>query len=741
MLALTLAAAFVLQPAGTLTRDAFGVPRIVAPTPEAAMRLMGQAVAEDRLWQIELSRRLARGRLAAVLGPSAVASDRDTLSTGYTDEELQAQFDGLRPGVKRLWSAYADGVNAHIARAMESKSLPPGYAQHGFEPEPWTPVDSAAIAVRMAGLFGAGGRGELRNYALLSYLKTQPCKDRYLDVFDDLAWQNDPRAIPTAAREDDPLAKSPPKFPATTRAITERHLARLPAANLLELAPAIRLSIASPSRSFAAAHGLPTTWGSYAVVVSARRSRLGVPLLMGGPEMGHSNPTVVHEVSLDAPGLQVHGMNVPGVPGVPVGMTPNMAWTLTTSVADTSDVYFNPTAGEGHYLYGAERLPLERIVRKLEIKGQGPLEVVQLRTRYGPVLLNSRIGSCVYSVRTSYWKRELEGFAGLFELYGAKTLDEIGARAANIPLGFNLFAATTGGEIGWWYCGTMPMRAEGYDPRLPLPGEPAAEWPGFLRAEQMPSLREPKGGVIANWNNKPATWWPNLDTPVWGRLFRNQELLGSLPPGPLGPADLERAAWTIARRDVATQSAFLPLAQRAIDPKLGQAARYLVGFDGWNVDGSVGARVYSEWVRAMRRELFERHVGGMLTPEAFDTALQPSMLIEALEGKTKFPFLAGRKPEEIAQAAFAKAVERLTASLGADVAGWGWNASRIAVPGEQPIPYAQRGTYLQIVELTSPPRGRNVVPPGNAEAGPHATDQAHLARSWLYKPMTRFGGR
>jgi penicillin amidase len=741
-----LAALALLQTHGAIVRDPFGVPRIMAPSPEAAMRLMGQAVAEDRLWQMELSRRLAHGRLAAALGPAAQASDVEVLAESYTEEELQRQIDRLPSRVRRLWTAYAEGVNAHIARAQERGALPPGYAANGFEPEPWTLVDSAAIAVRLARLFGTGGRGELRNYAMLLYLRTQPAQDQVLDVFDDLAWQNDRRAIPTVHPEDDPLARNPPAFPAPSRRVTEAHLARLPPTSLLELAPAIRIAAASPSQAFAMNHGLPSTWGSYAIVVSARRSRLGVPLLLGGPEMGHSSPSVVHEAALDAPGLRVHGMNVPGVPGVLIGKTPYLAWTLTTSVADTADIFVNRLDGDEIYMHGAERKPIQRIVRRLEVRDRPSQEVVQRRTHLGPVVLTSRVGNAVYSVRASFWMRELAAFGEIFALYTATSLDEVDPRARAIPLGFNLFVATAGGETGWWYCGLMPVRAPGFDPRLPLPGEPEADWRGFLRPDQMPRLRDPRSGLIANWNNKPAAWWPNLDTPAWGRLFRNQELLRAIPEGRLGPSDLERTAWTIARRAIWTQSAFMPLASRslALRPDMDATARlalqHLLGFDGWNTEGSIGARVYAEFVRALRREVFEQHVGGMVTPEVFVTVLQPSVLLDALEGRTRFPYLAGRRPEEVARAAFDRAVRRLTAQYGADPAAWAFVSSRISVPGADPIPYAQRGTFLQIVELTRPPRGRSVLSPGNAETGPHATDQAALARAWMYKPMTRFGG-
>ena len=114
------------------------------------------------------------------------------------------------------------------------------------------------------------------------------------------------------------------------------------------------------------------------------------------------------------------------------------------------------------------------------------------------------------------------------------------------------------------------------------------------------------------------------------------------------------------------------------------------------------------------------------------------MILNALEGKTKFDYLAGRKADEVVVAAFRKAVERQKVR-DADPALWGFRPGVIQFPGETPVPYSDRGTYIQIVEARQAPRGRNVLPPGVSEDGVHAKDQIPLSRAWTYKPM-RFRG-
>jgi penicillin amidase len=214
----------------------------------------------------------------------------------------------------------------------------------------------------------------------------------------------------------------------------------------------------------------------------------------------------------------------------------------------------------------------------------------------------------------------------------------------------------------------------------------------------------------------------------------------AIPAGVLRLADLERAAWTIARKDY-TAPDFIEVLTRGLTPWSNltdlevDAIRYLLAFDGWALDGSTEASLYLQTIIALREELFTRHVGSLLAPETFRQAIQPSVILNALEGKTKFDYLAGRTASQVVLSAFKKAVDRLASVRGQDPALWGYRPASILYEGEPPIPYGDRGTYIQVVEARPTIRGRNVLPPGVAETGPHSRDQAPLARAWSYKAM------
>lgn len=741
---LNLLAALVLLPVDAIERDAYGVPHIRATSWESAFRLAGRAVAEDRLWQMELNRRQARGEMAAVFGRSSLAADREARQSGYTTAELQAQLDGISAQGRHAFAAYARGVNDAMDAATASGALPPQFAENGVEPRPWSALDSVAIAVTFGKRFGSGGAGELRNWALLQYLQTQKAGANALDVVDDLAWQNDRTAITTAVGLDDPFVRNPPSFFTPSREDTERHLATLPKVGLLELMPAVQRLLSAESEALARRHGLPFALGSYAIVVAPGRSKTGKALLLSGPQMGHHDPAIVHEMSIDAPSLQVTGLNVPGIPGVLVGHTPRLAWGLTSGVADTRDIFWNPLDETGGYRTGEQVRTFDSRVEVIDVKDAEAERLTVRRTNYGPVVLESAGGKAVFSVAESYRGLELNGYDGLFGLYSAQGPDDIASRVGALPLNFNLFYATVDGDIGWHFVGRIPLRADGVDPRFPTPGDGAHDWKGFIPTEQMPYMRNPQTGVISNWNDKPAIWWPNWDTPVWGRLWRGMELRQATMKRRLGLEDLESAIWTIARRETESMNAFAgALYQSTRESELtgveADAARYLAEFDGWMTEGSPSATIYRECVRALRQELFLPVTGNFASDATFNLVVQPSVLLTALTGHTTYDYLAGRTSQDVCRAAFVRAVKSLVTERGPNAAEWGFRPGTIRYGSEAPVPYSDRGSFIQIVELTSPPVGRSVAGPGAAASGPHSRDQVPFVRQWTYKPMKVFG--
>ncbi|CAN5654516.1 hypothetical protein BH11ARM2_BH11ARM2_37220 [soil metagenome] len=661
-----------------VVRDDFGVPYVRGESAEATWTAVGRSVAEDRWKQMDLSRRLARGRLAAYLGADYVKSDMEILKSGYTDEELAGQFEKLPSDIKDAWRFYAAGVNEHRAQVAPDA------------PE-WTTVDSMAIMVRLLQQFGRGGGGELRNLAILGYLQgRKPLEGHVLDAFDDLAWQTDARSLPTAKG----TFRTDSIFPPFRREDTERQLAALPKLSLFELLPLIQLAKRETSTLMAERLNLPYKAGSYAVVVPASRSVTGEPLLMNGPQMGFRNPSIVHLIGMSAPGLKVQGMDVPGIPGVLVGRNPYVAWGLTSGVSDLEDVLF------------VKDPQIVKTSRTLEIKNATAATVERKRTDDGLVLWQKpNVGAFVLA--RSYEGQEWQSYRAVARLWTAKDGGAAQRAVSDATMSFNFFWADRKGA-GYRHLGQIPLRTGG-DPRLPAIGTRRTAWKGFLPFSQMPG-ETARNDVVSNWNNLPILGWPNGDTPVWGEGFRGRTLREALDRPKLAEDDLVLAAKSISMEDENWP---------ALSGFYGAAS----GWDGMRLPGDERPSLFQGWIANLRRELFREKVGDFVTPEYAGLILQPSLMLHALRGETKVDYLAGRSATEVA----AKAREGLV--------GTPFVPPIIPVTGSNPIPYSNRGTYIQVVRLGKGSLGRNIAPPGVAEDGSHRFDMATLARAWGFRPM------
>lgn len=702
----------LLQSPPEISRSSYGVPVIHAKSAKEAFYFQGYATAEDRLWQMDLSRHQSEGRLGLLLGKNGVAADVETLKSSYTDEEIDKQLASLNPETREAFEAYAQGVNAYIADAQKSGTLPDQYAKRKLTPEPWSTRDSAAIAIRLLQLFGRMGAGDARNWLLLNYLTSRPNLKGMepFQVANDLLFENDADSPTTLDPADDTSHRKVTKHSPED---LKRSYDALPKASLFELMPTLRLSAREETTRVAMTNGLPYKTGSYAVVVSKQRSANGWPILLSAPQMGLSNPTVVHEVILDAPGLQVGGIAVPGVPGLAIGHTPNLAWGLTTGVGDQEDIFISKLVDKDRYqgLNGVQ--PFQVVKRQVQAaETRNAQEVVQERTNYGPVIARLSSGY-VASRRSAVWMQELKTIDALFGVYSAKSAKQVQQSIKQATTNFNFFYATRAGDIGWQYTGLHPIRGGQVDPRLPVMDTAENAWKGMIPFEVLPHVMNPSGGLLSNWNNKPATWWNNGDTPAFGSINHVDELRLGLKAPKLSEAAVEAAIWQIARRSEGSEKF------RPYFPK----GSLLENYDGNQTDGSIEASVYNRWVSNVRKALFLKVTGDFFGQGLFEVAIQPSAVLNALRGKTSYDYLKGTSAAQVSEQALASIK---------DPARYVDNG--FSYPGMPPVAYGNRGTYIQIVSLN--PQGvsaRTVLPPGNAERGEHATDQIALARQWTYK--------
>lgn len=748
MSAFLLCALLAASPIAGLQKDAYGVPLIRAESAEAAFELAGRAIAEDRLWQIEMSRHVARGRSAEILGAAGVKSDTEIFRTGYTDTELNAMFDALPNKVKRCWEAYAKGINATLTYRRRTGTLPREYKRYSLTPEPWTVLDSAAIGVMMTRRFGNGGAGELRNYAISLYLQGK-VGPKWFDVLQDFSWQNEPDAPVTVSRAEDPLVKTPFPFADPSDAESLAHFSKLPKSSVLELMPAITLASNESVVQVAQSNSVPYKSGSYAVVISPSKSTSRNALLLGAPQMGHTKPSIVYEIAIRCPEFSVNGLSVPGVPGILVGTTPKFGWTLTSGIADMSDIFVMPRIDGTTYRWGDEKMPLKFDERQLTVRdAANPVNVRRTMSHIGPVILESGTGQAIYVQRSAFWGKELEGYSNMFELYSARNQKEMDAAITKFPVSFNFFYAWNSGQIGWRYCGHIPVRAPRLDPRFPTPGSPENDWKGVISPSKMPYVHNPKSGVIVNWNNKPVQWWNNGDTPLWGKVFRVQALQQAIDrnmvDGRISADGLLNAAKMIARSDDQTVDTFLPLLinattdwvssatgeEKVLAEKVLAVARSASPI---REEGTAFPLLSDEFTLALREELFLKTTGNFFNPQAFNLVAQPSVMQYVLRERTRYDYFEGRTAKQVALNALRTAVQRIIQRQPVEPSKWQWRPGFIRYDDAISVPFSNRGTYIQLFESGRKSRSRTILGPGQAETGPNSLDQVPYVRDWELK--------
>jgi penicillin amidase len=748
-------------------RDGYGTPHVFAGSNRALFEAYGWVVAEDRLFQADLNRRAARGRLSALLGPSALDADKTARTVGYTDGELRAMYGAMTAEEREIYDAYVAGLNRYLdaiadgARPLPAEyvALGAGFGQLPAVPDPWTIEDSMAFGAYMVRRFGEIGGRELRNLQLYQALVGKLGAADGAAVFDDVRWQEDPDA-PVTVPGTGAVGKRQRAAPGQLRAPA------LEAEFPIERAKEIWQSL-----------GVPTKLGSYAWVVSARKSASGIAMLYGGPQMGASAPEVLHEVQLTGGnGFHVVGMAFAGVPAVLIGRNDHVAWTSTTATGDNLDHYAETLcdagAGPGTgtvFRGGCAPLQVRTETIAIRVPGGATSQALAVaRSVHGPIVTPAS-GGVVYAQKRAHWLRELETGSAFFGFDRARNLNAFEAAVRKVVTSHNFLYVDLRGNVAYWQAGQVPVRPDGFDTRLPLPGDGSAEWTGGL--VPVPRSVNPVRGWLANWNNKPEAGYPAADEQIFGKQGRLLEIERRLASGRISHADMEDIPKDIARvsgngREARWLRPYLLQALGAFPPAnpLAPAARAVV--EAWSENGFAdavtsttlepGQVIFQAWLDAAVRATFADELGAQAGEAS------SNMLLHALDfaatGRSGVPpsrdYFGGVPPGAVLSAAFDGAVAALAARYPPGTPPSAWTAPRGATSLTHPVfgkvasfPTSNRATYAQVVVADGPGlSGESVftlgqsgfvgVGPGGTPAfDPHFFDQLPLYTAFAYKPQ------
>jgi penicillin amidase len=558
-----------------VVRDTWGIPHIYAQSTDDLFFAQGYVMAQDRLWQMEMWRRAAEGRLAEIAGPGAVARDRQTRLLKYRGPMDDTEVTSYHPEGRRIMTAFVNGVNAYIA--ANANSLPVEFRLTGLRPDPWTietlvlrsaTFGDAAAELRLArnvAQFGAGEANRLRNP----------------DPFDPL---DVPAGLDVSLIGEEAVD--------ATRAAAETHSPAI----LPEYRSLIRADGAGPADQTAIREPGSNNW-----VIGGAMSSTGKPVVANDPHRNVTVPSLRYIVHLNAPGWNVAGAGEPPFLGVAIGHNDRVAWGLTIVGTDQQDVYveeMNPRNPDEVKWNGTWE-PLRVVRESIPVKGQAPVPFEMKVSRHGPIFFVDAARHRAYALRTALLEPGTAPYLAGLRLSQVRNCREFldAAMYWKAP-SENLICGDVEGNISWQASALTPRR-KGWVGRLPVPGTGEYEWQGFRT--DLPREINPARGFIAtaNHNIQPKDYSPPIMFKTADvRFARITRLLQMIQPGRKYSLEdhqrMQHDAYSL--RAAADLPRFRGWTSE--DPEVEQARAEIASWDGVYARESRAAAIYAAWMGA-----------------------------------------------------------------------------------------------------------------------------------------------
>lgn len=656
-----------LKASVTVRRDERGIPYIEAANEADLYFAQGYVTASDRLWQMELGRRFARGELAEILGRDALEEDKRHRTYGFA-QVVEAEIAQAPPQARAQLEIYTQGVNAFIS-SLDEKSLPPEFRILQFKPRPWTPADSLLIIKNFGEALNTSWPTDMAMEAGLAQLPA--------DKREALLLETSPLDVLVVGTDNvrKKAAVSTPRPEYSTSLETLQTLSQIEnnMARSFE-----RLGL------FAEDRAASNNW-----VVSGKRTVSGKPLLANDPHLGASAPSIWYMMHLSAPGMRVAGVTSPGLPGIVIGHNEHIAWGFTNVGPDVQDLYVETFDKENPRRYMTPAGWREAVVRREEIKVRkgfldSSTEIVPLDvtvTRHGPIILEKN--GKRYALRWTALDPKLNDAAGFQTLNSARNWKEyVAALSSYVGPMQNMVYADVDGHIGYYAAGRVPIRKSG-DGNLPYDGSTdAGEWTGFIPYDKLPHLFDPPSGIIVTANQRiVGRDYPYFLTHVWPAPYRARRILDLLQAKPKLTIDDFRAiqgdTHSIAMATFTREVVKLARGQAtsASDGKWRETIQLL---DGW--DGRMNADSRPALLAAvMRAEFSNRIFTAALGAELAKNYTWPNRdtLIDRIltERPTEWLPKEFKDYAELLRACEKAARETLTKRFGEDESKWTWGQS------------------------------------------------------------------
>lgn len=557
----------VLEAEVIVTRDAQGVPHIEAQSEADLYRAQGYVQAQDRIFQMDMSRRQASGQLSEVVGEAAVDTDKH-FRTFSLRVAAEGSYDGYGAEAKEVLDLFAEGVNAFIEEATAANKLPYEFKVLGYTPEPWTAIDSLTIGKFMA--YDLGGHWDtlaVRHWALNEF-DEEKAQELFIE------------------------------YPEQARSIIEANLKRP-----VQVAGQFDASL------------LPHEFnGSNNWVVAGEKTASGFPLLADDPHLGLNTPSIWYQMHLQSPEQNVGGVIFAGVPGIILGHNEDVAWGVTNVGPDVQDLYIEQPNPDDptQFLYDGEWEQAEVRDETIQVKGGEAIPFEVVVTRHGPIvsdiLYKEEDPNALFSMQWTALEptKELEAILSINKATDWDSFER-GLEDFHAPAQSFVFASQDG-TIAYKANGRIPIRKTG-DGQLPVPGDSSEyDWEGYIPYDELPRVVNPDEGFIATANNEVVgDEYPYHITKFWAQPYRYERIAEVLEAGDAFTAE-DMMKLQLDKHNLYARE-FLPDLLKSVEAKDedGKYEKVVTVLEDWSkiddVD-EVAPLIFHKWIKQLPITMF-----------------------------------------------------------------------------------------------------------------------------------------
>ncbi len=618
-----------------IERDSSGIPHIKAESDADLYRAQGFVQAQDRLFQMDLARRQASGRLSEVVGEAAV--DNDKLFRAFSlRAAAEGSYDGYSEQAKKVLNWYAEGVNAFIEQTADNGTFSYEFKILGYTPEPWTPIDSLTIGKYMA--YDLGGNWDslaVRHWALNNFTE-EKAKELFIT------------------------------YPENSPSIIEANIA-----NPVTVAGRFNADLVPPEFN-----------GSNNWVLSGDKTASGMPLLADDPHLGLSTPSIWYQMHLQSPEQNVSGVIFAGTPGIMLGHNAEIAWGVTNVGPDVQDLYIEKPNPDDptQFLYDGKWEQAEVRDETIAVKGAADIPFEVVVTRHGPIISDiiykEEDPGALFSMQWTALEptRELEAVMNMNKATDwdsfETALEDFNAPAQNFVF------ASKDGTIAYKANGRIPIRKKG-DAQLPVPGDSSDYgWEGYIPYDELPSVVNPKEGFIATANNEVVDKsYPYHITDFWAQSYRYERIAEVLEAGSEFTVDdmkdLQMDQKNLYAREFLED--MIRSVENSSEGKYKAVTDMLQEWDQYDSADAAAPLVFHKWIKQLPKTLFSKEM-----PEDV-YALMPgkgpitdAMMREGYAGKPGEWVAEYGGIDKWVLDSFVVAIEEIEEQFGKNVDDWKW---------------------------------------------------------------------